>query len=86
MELNLNYLITGAASGIGLEYSKMALTAGGRVVMTDVDRVKGEERLRELRQEHSDDRVVFYQLDVRHEDQWEQVMNYQIFRQICQLN
>ena len=32
-----NILITGAARGIGLEYARMGLSSGARVVMTDVD-------------------------------------------------
>ena len=34
---NKNILITGAARGIGLEYARMGLSSGARVVMTDVD-------------------------------------------------
>ena len=32
-----NILITGAARWIGLEYARMGLSSGARVVMTDVD-------------------------------------------------
>lgn len=34
----LSYFITGAANGIGLEYTKMALRARCWVVMTDINR------------------------------------------------
>ena len=43
-----NFLITGAANGIGLEYTRMVLRSGGRVVMTDINRDMGEARLKEL--------------------------------------
>ena len=40
----LSYFITGAANGIGLEYTRMALRAGGRVIMTDINRDMGQAR------------------------------------------
>ena len=43
-----NYFITGGANGIGLEYTKMALRSGGKVVMTDVNTSLGEHREKEL--------------------------------------
>ena len=43
-----NYLITGGANGIGLEYTRMSLRSGGRVVMTDVNTSLGEQREKEL--------------------------------------
>ena len=43
-----NFLITGAANGIGLEYTRMVLRSGGRVVMTDINKDMGEARLMEL--------------------------------------
>ena len=43
-----NYFITGGANGIGLEYTKMALRSGGKVVMTDVNTSLGEQREKEL--------------------------------------
>ena len=36
-----NILITGAARGIGLEYARMGLSSGARVVMSDVDMETG---------------------------------------------
>ena len=44
-----NYFITGGANGIGLEYTKMALRSGGKVVMTDVNTSLGEQRERSCR-------------------------------------
>ena len=69
----LSYFITGAANGIGLEYTKMALRAGGRVVMTDINRDMGEERLAELREQYGSDKVMFAVLNVTDEDQWGKV-------------
>ena len=69
----LSYLITGAANGIGLEYTKMALRAGGRVVMTDINRDMGEERVAELREQYGSDKVMFAVLNVTDEDQWVKV-------------
>ena len=43
-----NYFITGGANGIGLEYTKIALMSGGKVVMTDVNTSLGEQREKEL--------------------------------------
>ena len=62
----LSYLITGAANGIGLEYTKMALRAGGRVVMTDINRDLGEARLSELQEKYGSQKskVMFAVLNV----------------------
>ena len=69
----LSYFITGAANGIGLEYTKMALRAGGRVIMTDINRDIGEERLAELREQYGSEKVMFAVLNVTDEDQWVKV-------------
>ena len=49
MTMNNNYLVTGGANGIGLELVRMALRAGGRVVITDVNVEAGVSRERQLR-------------------------------------
>ena len=36
-----NILITGAARGIGLEFARMGLSSGARVIMSDVDMETG---------------------------------------------
>ena len=69
----LSYFITGAANGIGLEYTKMALRAGGRVVMTDINGDMGQARLSELQEEFGSGNVMFAVLNVTDEDQWVQV-------------
>ena len=38
---NKNILITGAARGIGLEFARMGLSSGARVIMSDVDMETG---------------------------------------------
>ena len=68
-----SYFITGAANGIGLEYTKMALRAGGRVVMTDINKDLGEARLKELQEEFGSEKVMFSVLNVTDEDQWGEV-------------
>ena len=69
----LSYFITGAANGIGLEYTRMALRAGGRVIMTDINRDMGQARLTELQEEFGSGKVMFAVLNVTDEDQWGQV-------------
>ena len=69
----LSYFITGAANGIGLEYTRMALRAGGRVIMTDINRDMGQVRLGELQEEFGSGKVMFAVLNVTDEDQWGQV-------------
>ena len=69
----LSYFITGAANGIGLEYTRMALRAGGRVIMTDINRDMGQARLGELQEEFGSGKVMFAVLNVTDEDQWGQV-------------
>ena len=39
-----NFLITGAANGIGLAVTRVVLGAGARVVMADVDTEAGQQR------------------------------------------
>ena len=73
-------MITGAANGIGLEDTKMALRAGGRVVMTDINRDLGEARLSELQEQYGSQNVMFAVLNVTDEDEWGKVrLPYAIF-------
>ena len=49
-----NILITGAARGIGLEYARMGLSSGARVVMSDVDMETGRIEEQKLQVETAD--------------------------------
>jgi len=69
----VNYLVTGAANGIGLEYVRMILRTGGRVVMTDVDVKTGTQRESKMKLVYGEDRVTFLVLDVRDQTQWNKV-------------
>ena len=68
-----NFLITGAAAGIGLEYTRLMLREGGKVVMTDINAELGTEQEKQLRAEFGDCQVLFVKLDVRSEAEWEEV-------------
>ena len=48
---NKNILITGAARGIGLEFARMGLSSGARVIMSDVDMETGRIEERKLQVE-----------------------------------
>jgi len=71
--MNLNFIITGAAQGLGLEFTRRALTGGGRVVMTDVQEAVGNEAKDKLEKEFGKGKVTFIILDVRDEQRWRQV-------------
>ena len=68
-----NFLITGAANGIGLAVTRVVLGAGARVVMADVDREAGQQRQQELRGQFGQRAALFLELDVREEESWRQV-------------
>ena len=72
-EMKRNFLITGAAAGIGLEYSRLMLGEGGRVVMTDINSQLGAEQETKLRAEFGESQVKFIKLDVRAEAEWTEV-------------
>jgi len=58
-------LVTGGATGIGLEYVKALLKNGAQnVAVCDVDVRKGENAVRELQTEYGADRVIFIKTDV----------------------
>ena len=68
--MNKDFLITGAANGIGLGYTRRALSGGGRVVMADIDREEGAKQVKHLGEEFGAGRVYFVYLDVRDEELW----------------
>jgi len=68
--MNRNFLITGAAQGIGFQYTRRALLGGGRVVMTDLAKEEGEKAMKEMEKEFGSGNVCFVHLDVRDEEMW----------------
>lgn len=71
--MNRNFIITGAAQGLGLEFTRRALAGGGRVVMTDIQENVGNEAREKLEKEFGKGKVAFSLLDVRDEKRWRQV-------------
>ncbi len=63
-------LVTGAASGLGLDCAAAFVESGARVVMTDVQEEPGEEAARKL-----GENAVFMQQDVRDESRWQQIVD-----------
>ncbi|KDR14911.1 15-hydroxyprostaglandin dehydrogenase [NAD(+)]-like [Zootermopsis nevadensis] len=58
-------LVTGAATGIGLEYVKELLRNGAQnVAVLDFDARKGENAVKELKKEYGSGRVIFIKTDV----------------------
>merc|ERR1719369_764855 len=68
--MDRNFLITGAAQGIGYQFTRRALLGGGRVVMTDLAKEEGELRAKELEKEFGLSKVCFVHHDVRDEEMW----------------
>lgn len=62
-------IVTGAASGIGLETTKKFLDEGARVVFTDVNEAAGQKLANEL-----GDHALFLEQDVSSEDDWQHVV------------
>jgi len=68
--MNRNFLITGAAQGMGLQFTRRALLGNGRVVMADLAKEEGEKAAMELEKEFGVGKVCFVHLDVRDETMW----------------
>ncbi|XP_069687826.1 15-hydroxyprostaglandin dehydrogenase [NAD(+)]-like [Periplaneta americana] len=66
-------LVTGGATGIGLEYVKELLKNGAQnVAVADLDARKGENSVKELEAEHGKGRVIFIKTDVTKTDELEE--------------
>jgi len=68
--MNKNFVITGAAQGLGLAFTRRALLGNGRVVMTDIAKEEGEQSMRKFEKEFGVGKVCFVHLDVRDEKMW----------------
>ncbi|MBX3454192.1 SDR family oxidoreductase [Ferrovibrio sp.] len=64
-------MITGAAGGIGASTAKLAVAAGYRVVIADIDLAKGHETAKQLGPQ-----AWAVQLDITRESSWESVLNH----------
>ena len=59
--------MTRAAAGIGLEYTRLILREGEKVVVTDINAELGREQEKQLRAEFGDSQVLFVKLDLSSE-------------------
>lgn len=66
-------LISGGGAGIGLQYAKELLRNGLRAVtLVDINKVNGENALKEIREEFGGDKVMFVKADVTDKEQYEE--------------
>jgi len=70
--MNRDFLVSGAAMGIGLEMCKKVLEGGGRVYMADIDVARGQEEKDKFAKQYGK-KVEFGSLDVRSEEDWTRV-------------
>ena len=56
--------VTGAAGGLGKEFSQRILTSGGRVCLADLNEKLGQETLKEFRERFGEDKVCFVPCNV----------------------
>jgi len=68
--MNRDFFITGAAQGLGLQFTRRALLGTGRVVMADLDKEEGKKAVEELEKEFGTGKVCFVHLDVRDKEMW----------------
>uniref|UniRef100_A0A1Y1N9I9 Uncharacterized protein n=1 Tax=Photinus pyralis TaxID=7054 RepID=A0A1Y1N9I9_PHOPY len=66
-------LISGGGAGIGLQYAKELLRNGLRAVtLADINKVNGENALKEIQEEFGHEKAIFVQVDVAEKDQYEE--------------
>lgn len=66
-------LITGAANGLGAATARLLASEGGRMVLTDIDRSRGEVLAAELQQAGAE--AIFLSHNVTLEDEWHSVFD-----------
>jgi len=57
-------IVTGSAQGLGKEFSRRLLLAGGRVIISDLQEEVGNNTVKEFRKEFGEDRAHFVRCDV----------------------
>jgi len=69
MKLNgKSCIVTGSAQGLGKEFSRRLLLAGGRVIISDLQEEVGNKTVDEFRKEFGEDRAHFVRCDVTNND------------------
>lgn len=66
-------LVTGGASGVGLEAVSLLLAEGSRVAFSDINAEAGEQQLADLNRQYPE-RVMFVRQDVTSESDWASTM------------
>src|ERR1700709_448264 len=62
-------IVSGAASGMGLEETKLLVAAGAKVVMTDINEDDGQQAAKDI-----GENTIFLKHDVADEDGWAKVV------------
>ena len=76
MDLNNKVaIITGSAQGLGKAFAARLLEVGVKVCISDLNRDKGEETLKELKERFSEDKVCFVPCDVTKEEEFKNLFN-----------
>ena len=57
-------IITGACSGIGWSFVQSVLKKGAKCLMADLNFKSGEQKEKELQDEHGQDKVIYFRVDV----------------------
>merc|ERR1712012_484524 len=63
-------IITGSAQGLGKAFSARLLEVGVKVCISDLNKDKGEETLKELKERFGEDKVCFVPCDVTKDEEY----------------
>ena len=74
--LNKTVLITGGGGGIGFEASRAFSYMGAKVVIAEVDDIKGRQAQKLINEEFGNENVDFYQIDISDEKQIDKLFEY----------